>query len=102
MGTPSCGFGAVNTAGRGRQHFSYFQFRGFPSWSQVSVISMRVARVSGRLASVIHSMYSRRWLGLNFSHVAVAARFFRNTDSKSAGVFSGGFGFGRGLLGTPL
>lgn len=45
--------------GDGPAH-TYFQFRGFPSASHASVCSTRRARVSSRLASAIHSTYSRR------------------------------------------
>ena len=46
---------------RERPHyfFWYFQFRGFPSAIHSTAVAMRVRRVSSRLASVIHSMYSR-------------------------------------------
>ncbi len=42
------------------QPFTYFQFRVLPSLSHSSVFAIRCCRVSSRLASVIHSMYSRR------------------------------------------
>jgi len=41
----------------------YFQFRALPSASHFIVLARRSFRVSSRFASVIHSMYSRRWLG---------------------------------------
>jgi hypothetical protein len=41
--------------GAARQHFSYFQFRLFPSTIQAMALSIRPVRVSVRLASRIHS-----------------------------------------------
>src|SRR6185369_7727579 len=54
----------------------YFQFLAFPSAIHSTACLMRRARVSSPLASVIHSMYSRLWLGLNLSYVASAFLFF--------------------------
>ena len=44
------------------QHRSYFQFLDLPLASHSRVVAMRFARVSSRLASMIHSTYSLRWL----------------------------------------
>lgn len=43
----------------------YFQFRDLPSAIHRIAVSSRRVRVADVLASVIHSMYSRRWLGGN-------------------------------------
>ena len=52
---------------------------------------MRFWRVASVFASVTHSMYSRRWLGLNASKAFRAAgRFFR-AAAKSAGTRTGVF-----------
>src|SRR3990172_7970084 len=58
----TCGLCGCNLAGlppdcppiRADQHFSYFQFRDFPSASHSSVVASRLALVSSRFASVIH------------------------------------------------
>lgn len=53
----------------------YFQFLDLPSVSHVMVIANRFFRVSSRSASVIHSMYSRLWLGLKSAKFAGAFLF---------------------------
>src|SRR2546423_10330565 len=67
----------------------YFQFRALPSVSHFSDLARRSFLVSSRLASVIHSMYSRRWLGEKFSNVLRAFAFFFNAAVKSAGIGHG-------------
>lgn len=47
----------------GRQQDSYFQFRFLPCAIISTASAMRLARVSGRLAAITHSRYSRRQLG---------------------------------------
>jgi hypothetical protein len=61
---------------------------------------MRRSRVSGRLASAIHSTYSRRWLGANPSKVARAAAFPRSAAASSAGPAGSGRGARRGRAGA--
>jgi hypothetical protein len=51
---------------------SYFQFRDFPAPIHSTACASRRARVSALFASVIHSMYSRLWLGENASNAACA------------------------------
>src|SRR2546423_4863888 len=67
----------------------YFQSRALPSESHWSDFARRAFRVSSRFASVIHSMYSRRWLGEKFSNVLRAFAFFFNAAVKSAGIGNG-------------
>src|SRR5437764_5899191 len=67
----------------------YFQFRAFPSASHFSDLARRSFRVSSRFASVIHSMYSRRWLGEKLSNVLRAFAFFFNAAVNSAGIGNG-------------
>src|SRR5205823_3051507 len=58
---------ALASSGRGNDganHRSYFQFRLLPSAIQPTAASRRLWRVSSAFASVTHSTYSRRWLGL--------------------------------------
>src|SRR5690348_13962600 len=67
----------------------YFQFRCFPSATHCRVVLSRSARVSGRFASVIHSMYSRRQLGLKPSHSALALALFLSPAARSEGTLIG-------------
>lgn len=60
----------------------YFQFRAFPSLSHLMVVCKRCARVSSRFASVSHSTYSRRWLGLKFPNVFRAFACFFSAAVK--------------------
>ena len=60
----------------------YFQFLGFPSASHSIVCCSRFARVASVFASVTHSTYSRRWLGLNVSNAACAFLFFFTAAAK--------------------
>ena len=77
------------------QQFSYFQFRRLPLASHRIVVATRFCRVSGRFASVIHSMYSRRGLGLKSLNTFAAFAFFFNAAERSAGMGRGFLGFGR-------
>ena len=45
-------------------------------------VLMRLARVSSSLAPVIHSTYSRLWLGLKFSNAVKAFLFFLSAARK--------------------
>jgi hypothetical protein len=56
-----------------------------PSAIHSIACASRRARVSVRFASVIHSMYSRLWLGGNFLKDALAFLFFFNAADKSGG-----------------
>jgi hypothetical protein len=60
----------------------YFQLRGLPWLSHKIDIFNRCCRVSSRFASVSHSTYSFRWLGLKFSNVFRAFAFFASADLK--------------------
>ena len=80
--------------GRRRAHAgvtfgSYFQLRLLPSESHSIAVAMRFCRVASVFASVTHSTYSRRWLGLNASKAFRAAGFFFRAAAKSAGTRSG-------------
>src|ERR1700736_6693075 len=75
------------------QQFMYFQLRCLPSAIQSMAVAMRLSRVSSRLASAIHSMYSRRQLGLKFWNVAAAALFFLRAAARPSGTGSSGLGF---------
>src|SRR5437588_13109959 len=86
----SCAMGRVSV--RARNYFfagMYFQFRALPSVSHLIDLPRRSFRVSSRFASVIHSMYSRRWLGEKFSKVFRAFAFFFSAAVKSFGIGSG-------------
>src|SRR5690242_891515 len=83
----------------------YFQLRCLPSATHLSVILRRSARVSGRFASVIHSMYSRWALGLNSAHATRALALFLSPAARSAGVGSAfflGFRLGAALIPCSL
>src|SRR5436190_22507167 len=67
----------------------YFQLRALPSASHLMDFARRSIRVSSRFASVIHWMYSRRWLGEKPSKVLRAFAFFLSAAVKSAGIGSG-------------
>src|SRR5688572_21691219 len=67
-------------------YLSYFQFLFLPSPTQVTVCATRLARVSAALAPVIHSTYSRLWLGLMDAKVFAAARRFASAAFRSAGT----------------
>src|SRR5215470_18871450 len=84
--------GRYRPAAASRRHFMYFHMRGLPSAIHAIAVSRRLVRVVSVRASVIHSMYSRRWLGLKSSKVALAFRFFRSAAARSGGTASGGFG----------
>ena len=60
---------------------------------------MRFWRVSSRFASVIHSTYSRLWLGLKASKAVLAFLFFCSAPARSAGTRAGAF-FSRGARAT--
>src|SRR2546421_5349558 len=60
----------------------YFQWRDFPSESHLIEVASLSWRVSSRLASVIHSRYSRRWLGERLSKVFPAFAFFFRAAAK--------------------
>src|SRR5208283_3090286 len=83
----------------------YFQFLGLPSASHWTACSSRRVRVVWVLASLIHSTYSRRWLGLNFSKVVAASLLACKALARSSGTTSslGVFSFGFDLVGdlTP-
>ena len=66
----------------------YFQFLGLPSAIHWTACSSRRVRVAWVLASLIQSTYSRRWLELNFSKVAVAALLVRKALARSSGMTS--------------
>src|SRR5580704_15560175 len=89
-------------------YFWYFQLRCFPSAIQSTAVAMRFSRVSARLASTIHSIYSRRQLGLKAENVAAAFLFLLRARLKSGGVLRALAGLtvrGRaatGLLSWPL
>ena len=53
----------------------------------------RAAFVSSRFASAIHSQYSRRWPGENFSKAAFACLFFASAEASSFGTFASGLRF---------
>jgi hypothetical protein len=76
------------------QQLAYFQCLDLPSASQAIAVVSREFRVSARFAPVIHSRYSRLWLGLKFSNVASAVLFFVKAAMKSAGTASGFFALG--------
>src|SRR5688572_16160963 len=81
---------------------SYFQFIAFPSDNHSTAVASRRARVSSPLAVVIHSRYSRLWLGGKLSNVVSAFLFFLRAAMKYGGAgigFLGCFG-GRAAL-TP-
>src|SRR5687767_3534340 len=69
----------------------YFQLRGLPSAIHATAVSSRRCRVSSVLASTIHSMYSRLWLGGNAPNAARALALRRSAATRAAGVSSGGF-----------
>src|ERR1700744_3700772 len=52
--------------------------------------AMRLSRVSGRLASAIHSMYSRLQLGLKAAKTLEAALLDLRAEASSGGVSSAG------------
>jgi hypothetical protein len=52
---------------------------------------MRLSRVSGRFAPVIHSTYSRLQLGLKAAKPVAAFLFFCSAVENSAGISTGGF-----------
>src|SRR4051812_15757629 len=78
----------------------YFQLRALPSASHFIVFSRRSLRVSSRFASVIHSRYSRRWLGEKLSKVCRAFAFFLNAAARSSGTGMGARFFGWARPGT--
>src|SRR3954471_6003039 len=84
-----------------RQQFWYFQFRDLPSAVHSIVVSTRCSRVSGRLASVIHSMYSRRQLGLKLAQAAAAFLLRCKAAVRSAGSGRGGRGLALGRVAVP-
>ena len=53
---------------------------------------MRLSRVADDLASLIHSTYSRRWLGGKLWKAASAFGNFLSIAWKYGGTFTGGFG----------
>ena len=55
-------------------------------------VSIRLSRVSSVLASVIHSIYSLRWLGGNPSQAVFAFLFFFNAAVSAAGSGKAAFG----------
>src|ERR1700682_620922 len=72
-------------ARRARSYFfagMYFQFLDLPSASHFIVFATLSSRVCSRFASVIHSRYSRRWLGGKFSKVFRAFAFFFKAAAK--------------------
>lgn len=72
-----------NAANRPAHRFYwYFQFRDLPVAIHSMAVLRRLARVSSRLAPVIHWTYSRRQLGLNASYAASAFLFFRSAARK--------------------
>jgi hypothetical protein len=81
----------------------YFPFRGLPSASPSTAVATRCVRVSSRLASAIHSQYSRCWLGLNASNVARARRFLASAAASASGTTTvrGALGFERAGDFTP-
>src|SRR5438445_11222296 len=85
-----------------RQHCWYFQLRCLPSAIHSTACAIRFTRVSSRLASVIHSTYSRLQLGLNAANVAAALLFFFNAAERSSGVAGVGFGGFRGVGGAAM
>src|SRR5262245_58895527 len=81
-------------------YFSYFQLRDLPWASHSSAVAMRFSRVGCGLASVIHSTYSRLWLGLNCWNVASAFLLFPSAAAKSFGTTTARGRVGRGARGT--
>src|ERR1041385_7499310 len=71
----------------------YFQLRGFPCATHCRVVFSRSARVAGRFASVIQSMYSRLAEGEKAAHSAPALALFLRPAARSAGVAAGFFPF---------
>ena len=69
----------------------YFQLRGLPSAIHSIAWATRRFRVASVFASVIHSRYSRRWLGLKASKADWAFLFFFTAAAKSAGTSIAGF-----------
>jgi len=70
---------------RGRLYFRegmYFQFLGLPSASHMIDVFNRSLRVSSRFASLTHSTYSRRLVGLKFSNVFLAFGFLFKAAAK--------------------
>ena len=74
------------------QQFWYFQLRCLPSLIQSMAVAMRLSRVSSRLASAIHSMYSRLQLGLKAANAAEAFLFALSALLNSAGASGAGAG----------
>src|SRR5205814_353119 len=69
--------------------FSYFQFRDLPSPIHSIACVRRRVRVSSVFAPVIHSTYSRLWLGENSLNAVCAFAFFPSADERSAGTRTG-------------
>src|SRR5690606_19287472 len=72
--------------------YMYFQLRCLPSAIHSIAWASRRWRVSSRLASVIQSMYSRRWLGGKASQCFDARLLRSSAATRSAGTAGGGLG----------
>src|SRR5882762_11557713 len=83
--------GGMETDGEDQQ-FWYFQLRCLPSAIHSMAWVMRLSRVSGRLASAIHSMYSRLQLGLKAAKTLAACLLDLRAWVSSAGVSSSALG----------
>src|SRR5882762_10434164 len=83
--------GGMETDGEDQQ-FWYFQLRCLPSAIHSMAWVILLSRVFGRLASAIHSMYSRLQLGLKAAKTAAAFLLALSACVSSAGVSSEGAG----------
>src|SRR5262245_50479710 len=84
-----------------RLGLAYFQLWLLPAAIHSTAVASRRLRVSSVLASVIHSTYSRLWLGAKPWYVASARLFFRSAVMRSAGARSAGRGLVRRASFTP-
>src|ERR1700757_1086133 len=82
-------------AGNIFQQFWYFQLRVLPSAIHSAACATRDARVASRLASTIHSTYSRCWVGVKASKILRAPDCARSAAARSSGS-AGASRFGLG------